>query len=264
MKTDRNIKKIISAVVIATQLAACATYQSRSVPFKVPENYANSVNVSDVIMGAEAFADPSTADEVFGFDVRASGLLPVQIVLDNRGNQGVQIITEQSFLVDQSGRYWKTLTTQEAIERLDKATANGVIGKGAGKGALYGAAAGTVLGLALGVVSGHRAGNAALTGGVLGGAGGAIIGGASSADTSDNRRTISEGVREKGINDKTIPPGMLANGFIFFPGEAPNAGAVRLQVLFRNSGVKQTIILPFTPGAAPQIISPVAPRPADG
>lgn len=259
------MKKIISIVVISMQLTACATYQSRTVPFRAPQDYTNALNVSGVLIGAEAFSDQAKADEAFGFDVRNAGLLPVQVVLDNQSGQRVQIIPEQSFLVDNSGQYWKMLGTEEAMNRVNRATSGGAIGSGAGRGALYGAAAGTILGMALGIVSGHRVGHSVITGGVLGGAGGAIIGGASSADGRDNSATVYRDMRDKEINGKAIPSGVLANGFIFFPGEATTAQSLRLQISFRASGETRTLMLPFSPGVRPAIMpgSRAPSRPVD-
>ncbi|WP_188055543.1 glycine zipper family protein [Oryzomonas rubra] len=260
------MKKILSVMVIAAHLTGCVAYQSRSVPFLAPQDNATSLKVNGLSVGAEAFADPAKADDAFGFDVRSAGLLPIQLVLDNQSGQGVEVMAAQTFLIDSNNRYWKVLTQGEAIGRVDTATAGGAIGSGAGKGAMYGAAAGSILGLALGVVSGHRAGSAAITGGVLGAAGGAVIGGASKADDREERARIAGDVREKVIEGKAIPAGSLASGFIFFPGEAQSAKALRLQIRFRSSGVQQILLLPFTPGESPRILpeSTVRPTPADG
>jgi hypothetical protein len=156
------------------------------------------------------------------------------------------VVSGQTFLIDDTNRYWKILTTKEAVERVQKATQAGAIGSGAGKGAMYGAAVGSVLGLALGIVSGHRAGEAALKGGALGAAGGAVIGGASKAgDEREREYKIAEDVRDKGVEGKVFLPDALASGFIFFPGEAPSAKELRLQIRLRESGRVQTLNLKF-------------------
>lgn len=240
------MKKIICILVIAAHLSACATYESRSVSFRPPQDYGNSQDVSGLIVGAEAFADQKLAEEVFGFDIRGTGLLPVQVAMDNKSGQGVEVVAGQTFLIDSSNRYWKVLTNREAAERVEKATQSGSIGKGAGKGAAWGAAAGALLGLAIGIVSGRNAGSAAVKGGVLGGAGGAVIGGAGKAgDDREREYKIADDVREKGVEGKIMPTEALASGFIFFPGEAESARELRLQVKFRNTGRVQTLNLKF-------------------
>lgn len=240
------MKKLICILTISAHIFACATYENRAVSFRPPQDYINYQDVTGLKVGAEAYADRKQAEEAFGFDVRAAGLLPVQVVMENKSGQGVEVITGQTFLIDDTNRYWKILTTKEAVDRVDKATQSGAIGSGAGKGAMYGAAIGSLLGLALGVVSGHNAGGAALKGGVLGAAGGAVIGGASKAGEEGEREyTISEGMRDKGLEGKVIPPEALASGFIFFPGEATSAKELRLQIRMRGSGKVQTLNLKF-------------------
>ncbi len=239
------MKKFICLIVIAAQFAGCTTYKNRSVSFRPPQDYPNSMNVYGVLVGAEQYADVTKADEAFGFDIRGAGLLPVQVVMDNQAGQGVEIVTSQTFLVDANNRYWKILSTREAVDRVEKAAASGAIGSGAGKGAMYGAAAGAILGLALGIVSGRNAGISAVKGGVLGGAGGAVIGGVSKSDNRSQEVQIAADMREKTLEGKVIPSGSLANGFIFFPGEATSAKSLRLQVRFNNSGTQQLLMLPL-------------------
>jgi hypothetical protein len=238
------MKRCVCILIIASHLCACTTYQNKAVSFRPPQDYANVQNADGLIIGAEPFSDKQIAENAFGFDIRGAGLLPVQIVLDNTSGQGVEVVSGQTFLIDESNRYWKILSNQEAIDRVQKATETGAIGNGAGKGAAFGAAAGALLGLALGIVSGRNAGESMIKGGVIGGAGGAVIGGADKA--GDNRQLeykIADDVREKGVEGKIMQANTLANGFIFFPAEAQSVKELRLQLRFRNSGVVKNINL---------------------
>jgi uncharacterized protein YcfJ len=238
------MKKLICLLIIAVHLSACATYESRSVSFRPPQDYANYQDASGLMVGAESFADAKQAEDAFGFDIRSSGLLPVQVVIDNKSGQDVEVVSGQTFLIDDTNRYWKILTTREAVERVQKATESGAIAGGAGKGAILGASAGALLGLAIGVVSGQDVGSSVVKGGVLGGAGGAVIGGANKVGGDPQREfKIADDVREKGVEGKIMPAEALASGFIFFPGEAPSAKELRLQVKFRGDGMLQTLHL---------------------
>ena len=240
------MKKIICMLIIAAHLSACATYESRAVSFRPPQGYSNYQDVSGLLVGAEAFSDKQRAEDIFGFDIRGAGIFPVQIVIDNKAGQAVEIISGQTFIVDSSNNYWKILPNREAAERVQKATETGAIGSGAGKGAAFGAAAGALLGLALGVVSGRNIAESVVKGGVLGGAGGAVIGGASKAgDDRPREFKIADDVREKGIEGKIFPVESLASGFIYFPGEVTTATELRLQVRFRETGKIQTLNLKF-------------------
>jgi len=238
------MKKIICSLLIAAHLSACATYEGKPVSFRPPQDYSNSQDAYGLMVGALAFSDRKVAEEAFGFDVRAAGILPVQVSLDNKSGQGVEVVAGQTFLIDSSDRYWKVLTNRETVDRVDKATASGAIVKEAGKGAAFGAAAGALFGLAIGIVSGREVGSSVLKGGVLGGAGGAVIGGAGKAGDERGREyKIAEDVREKGLEGKYMSADSLASGFIFFPGESETPKEMRLQIRFRDTGRLKTLNL---------------------
>jgi len=252
-----SMKRVICIFIIVMHLAGCATYKSQSVSFRPPKDYPNHLTVEGAELGAEAYVDPSKAEQAFGFDVCGAGLLPVQIVLDNQSGQGIEVLSEQTFLIDASDNYWKVLTTRQAVERVDKATKAGHIGKGAGSGAMYGTAAGAILGLAIGILTG-RVGQAAFKGAVLGASGGAVIGGSMAADDYSHESKISGDVHDKKVEGKTFPAGTLTNGFLFFPGEAASAKELRLQIRFRATGAVRTLLIPFNPSIKPSVI-PSAP-----
>lgn len=238
------MKRIICLLIIMAHLSACATYQTKYVPFRPPQDYANYSNAFGLKVGAEPFVDAKLSEEAFGFNIRAAGILPVQVVIDNQSGQNVEAVAGQTFLIDNTNRYWKILTNREAVERVQKATEGGAIAGGAGKGAALGASAGALLGLALAVVSGSDVGSAIVKGGIAGGAGGAVIGGASKAgDDRQREMKIADDLREKGIEGKVLTAGALANGFIFFPGEAASAKELRAQIRFLGDGRIHTINL---------------------
>jgi hypothetical protein len=238
------MKMLVCLLIIAAHLSACAAYESRSVSFRPPQDYANFKDSSGLMVGAESFADAKQAEKAFGFNIRAAGLIPVQVVIDNKTGQVVEVVAGQTFLIDDSNRYWKILTNREAVDRVKKATEGGAIAGGAGQGAVPGASAGALLGLAIGIVSGRNAGSAVAKGGVPGGAGGAVIGGANRAgDDGQHEARIAADIREKGVEGKVMQEDALASGFIFFPGAVPSAKELRLQVRFRGDGRLQTLNL---------------------
>ena len=61
------------------------------------------------------------AGDIFGFDVRGAGLLPVRISIDNRSGGAVRIIPRQTFLVDAESQAWPLLTSAQALARLGRA-----------------------------------------------------------------------------------------------------------------------------------------------
>jgi hypothetical protein len=165
--------------------------------------------------------------------------------MDNRSGDQVQVVLDQTFLVDDDKRYWNLISNRAAVERVTKATQSGEILGGAAKGAGWGAATGAVLGAAFGVLTGDNVADAAGTGAAVGAAGGAVYGGAQKGTDPQQPRTIADDLRDKGLEGKIIPDQSLANGFLFFPAEAQSARELRLQMREIQSGYLYTLSLPF-------------------
>ncbi|MFC1844365.1 glycine zipper family protein [Thermodesulfobacteriota bacterium] len=244
---DITMKWKYSVVLFALLLGlfSCTTYKTQYVGFRPAADYPNNVFAGGVTVGAEAFADRAAAKEAFGFDVKKAGLLPVQVVMDNRSGDTVQIMLDQTFLVDNNNRYWNLISNRAAVERVTKATQSGEILGGAAKGAGWGAATGAVLGAAFGVLTGESIADAAGKGAAVGAAGGAVYGGAQKGTDPKQPRTIAGDLRDKGLEGKIIPEQSLANGFLFFPAEAQSARELRLQIRANRSGNLYTLSLPF-------------------
>ena len=241
-------KRIVAAILVPMfVLSGCATYTQQYVAFRPPQAYANKVEVDGITIGAEAYPDKEAAENAFGFDIRGAGTLPVQVVLDNRSGQTLEVVSSQTFLEDDNGGYWTIMANHVAVDRIDKYTQGGAVASGAGKGALIGAAAVGLLGAAIGIVSGHNVGESLGKGAVIGAAGGALIGGASEAGSPEKGYRVADDVRTKGLEGKTIPPEHLANGFFFFPGEATSARLLHLQLREMESGQVRSVLLRLAP-----------------
>ena len=211
-------------------LSACTFYESREVPFRPPEQIANVQQLGGAKVAAEQYADKSVAKEAFGFDIRGAGLLPVQVVIDNNGPQRFEIVAEQTFLVDASGAYWNLLDRKTTYQRVESSSEYATIVKGGAEKGMWGAAAGALAGAAIGVLSGHNVGEAAGMGAAAGAAAGAIYGGAEAGSSDEAGRQIARDLANKDLENRIIEPGNLGRGFLFFPGEAPSARQLRLQL----------------------------------
>jgi hypothetical protein len=240
-----KVKKITLLVPMFFLLVACTTYKTQYSGFKHAEEYHNSVVIAGVTIGAEAFADQAGAREAFGFDIKKAGLLPVQVVMDNKGGSDFEVVGSQTFLVDNKNLYWNLIPNRTAVRRIAKATESGAILAGAGKGAVWGTASGAVLGAAYGVVDGRNIAETTGKGAVAGAAGGAVYGGRQGGREAGRKRIIADDVRDKGLEGKIIPNQGMANGFLFFPAEAQSAREIRLQLRDRRSGKTHITTLPF-------------------
>jgi hypothetical protein len=232
------------AMLLLTALAACTFYESREVPFRPPEHFANVQQLGGAKVAAEAYAEKAAAKEAFGFDIRGAGLLPVQVVIDNQGPQRFEVVPEQTFLVDAAGAFWNLLDRRTAYQRVESSSEYGTIVKGGGEKGMWGAAAGALAGAAIGILSGQNVGEAAGKGAAVGAAGGAIYGGAQAGSSDDAGRQIARDLANKDLENRVIEPGNIDRGFLFFPGEAPSAGQLRLQL--RDVSTGQTFIASFS------------------
>lgn len=240
------LKKGAALLIPLMLISACTPYRSQYVGFRPAEDYVNRLVVSGVTIGGEAFADKGAAHEAFGFDIKGSGLIPVQIVMTNQGSKNLEIVTNQTFLVNEQNRYFQVVPNEVALDRIEKSTQFAAFfGSEAGKGAVLGAVGGAILGAAVGIVSGHSIGEAIGKGAAIGGAGGAVAGGLKGGTSGERERTIINDIRAKGLEGKTLPAESIASGFLFFPAEADTAQDLRLQLRERETGVVHNVVLKF-------------------
>jgi uncharacterized protein YcfJ len=99
-----------------------------------------------------------------------------------------------------------------------------------------GAAAGAIIGSAIGIVTGTNVGEAAGKGAAVGGSIGIISGGVEGHENRDAQHLISQDLREKSLQNKTILPGTIAYGILFYPGEAQGAANLQLLLVETDTG----------------------------
>lgn len=228
--------KIIIALLLFIVTAACATsYKARPLPFRAPASYGNAEEVAGAVVAAQAYADLKKAENAFGFDVRGAGMLPVQVIFDNQGRHSLKINAQQTFLEDDGGYLWPILADQTAYERVTRyAQTKQVFKEGAYSGFL-GATAGAIIGAAIGIVTGQGIGSAIGKGAAVGAAAGATIGGVKGYESNEARRLIINDLNQKSLENKAVAKG-LSFGFLFFPGEAPSAKLLHLQLVEVDTG----------------------------
>lgn len=238
-----NFARTVVLLVAAALLASCTPYKSQKVSFRPPSDYENIQIIAGAKVAAENYADETKAEESFGFNIRKAGLLPVQVIINNSGQKTLRVVPGQTFLVDEKGNYWSLLKKKEAYTRLQKSDEFARVARGSGKGAVLGGIGGAIVGSAIGILTGQNIGEAAGKGAAAGGAGGAVIGGAQSYENKEPERQIARDIEEKNIENKKIEPGILGRGFLFFPGEAPSGGKLRLQLKQMGSGELHNLFL---------------------
>jgi len=247
MKRKRTmLMKNFCVILSSVFLISCATsYRAQPLPFKVPGAYPNAQNIAGATVGAKAYADTNEARETFGFDIRAAGMLPVQVVFDNQGTHPLEVNSSQTFLEDNEGNLWPVLASNIAYERATKyAQTKEIFKEGAYHGFL-GAIAGATIGAAIGIVTGQDVAEMTGKGAALGAASGAVIGGAKGYDAKEAQNKIIDDLKQKSLQSKPIQPNTLAYGIIFFPGEAKSVKQLRVQIVEKDTGTTHVLIMKF-------------------
>lgn len=232
---------ILCAWVVA--LAGCASYQSTVVPFKMPSAYPNATEVAGAVIAAYAYGEEKEAEQAFGFDIIGAGVLPVKVIFDNKGNHPLDIVATQTFLVDVDSNLWPVLEERMAYDRIQKKTELGRVAPEAGKlGGLAGIAGG-VIGAAIGIVSGHNVADAAMKGAAVGAAAGITMGGSKGLADTEVQARIRSDLEKRSLENRSVRPGEIAHGFIFFPGEAKKPVELRIQVKEVDTGKVHSLIM---------------------
>lgn len=239
--------RVFLVCVAALLLASCTAYERKVVPFKMPAAYPNARQAGDATVAAKAFDDGKEAKQAFGFDIRGAGVLPVQVIFDNRGSHPLKIVPQQTLLVDAENNLWPILEATMAYDRVAKKTEMGNVAPEAGKSGLIGGAAGAIIGAAIGIVTGYNVAEAAAKGAAVGAAGGVVAGGAKGLSDPEVRYQIRDDLNQRALEDKPVPPRDIAHGFIFFPGEAQKAGELRLTLQEMDTGTIHKLIMPLVP-----------------
>lgn len=246
----KNIKihqkvTMLFCILLVLPFVSC-TYQDRVQPVSLPETSPNSVNINGLKLSATPYDDREKAKKAFGFDIRNAGLLPVQLVFRNDGNDVIDLVPDQTFLIDRENRAWPVISSERTYERVKKHVEIGETMAGTAKPGLLLGAAGAVAGLAVGIVTGENIGEYAGKGAVIGGAAGVFSGGAKGYQNA--RKKIRQGLRDQTLKNQEIMPGQIAYGMIFFPGydeEAQSTAWLKLTLSF--NGDPRPVTLPLGP-----------------
>ena len=208
---------------------ACTTYEKRVAPVPLPSAQTNYVDIMGVKLVAYPYVNERKAKEVFGFDIRSTGLLPVRLVIDNQSNSVVEVDPRQTFLIDEQGQAWPLLTAEQAYQRIKSSVEVGETFKGAIKPSVLLGAAGAVAGFAIGVLA-NDIGEGIAKGAAVGASVGALYGGGGRHEKLDSE--IRRDLRHNSLRNEKVGKGELAYGYLFFPGkdEAESARALRLGI----------------------------------
>ncbi len=235
MTTKKKIALTMTVLLAVALLSSCARYQQQVVPFKMPQAYANSTTVGGAVIASKSWDDQKEAEGAFGFDIRPE-ILPVQVIFDNKGNHPLEIVSEQTFLIDIDDNAWPVMDARMAYDRIARKTEMGEVAPNAAKYGAMGAVTGGIIGAAIGIVGGQGVGDAAMKGAAAGAATGAVLGGTRGMSDTDVQRQIREDLRTRSLERRAVAPQEIAYGFVFFPGEAKKPQELRLRLRESDTG----------------------------
>ncbi|MDD5711280.1 MAG: hypothetical protein PHY31_00830 [Smithellaceae bacterium] len=241
MKRMKRLSLCISVLVAMILFSACEHYERQVVPFKLPSAYPNVVEVADASLAAKAYEDSKEAQAAFGFDIRGAGILPVQVIFDNKGRHPLEIVSDQTFLVDTESNLWPVMDAKLTYDRIARKTELGELAPQAGKMGAIGGAAGAVIGAAIGIVTGHNVAETAAKGAAVGAAIGVAKGGAEALSDPDVRYQIRQDLEHNSLERRAVRPQEVAYGFIFFPGETKKVKELRLKLRAVDTGALYTL-----------------------
>jgi len=241
--TSRGIR--VACVILALALVACARYERKVVPFKMPQAYPNATEAAGAVIAAKPYNNAEEAAADFGFDILDAGIRPVQIIFDNRGRHRIEIISQTTFLVDTNNNLWPILDARMAYDRIETKTELGEIVPESTKTGLITGTAGAIIGAAIGIVTGTNVGDAAMKGAAIGAATGITVGGTKGWSDPGVQSRIREDLATRSLEKRAVNPGEIAHGFIFFPGESQDAKEMRLTIRELDTGTIHSLIMQF-------------------
>lgn len=167
-------KIFITILPLLWMTLACSTYKEQVQPVTIPEYQPQKVEILGAYITAEAYVNKDAAEKHFGFDIRGAGILPVQVVIHNKGKHTLIIDSSQTLLIDDKGQGWPLLNFDQVYSRIKDKVDIGETAKGAVKPSILGAAAGAIVGAAIAIVSNENVGEGAGKGAAVGAAAGAL------------------------------------------------------------------------------------------
>ena len=206
--------RLARLAVLFVFLAGCAAPLKTSVaPFRAPEALPNAKTAWDLVIAADAIDTPEKSARVFGTDLGEAGILPVHLIVSNKGSQEYEINAAQIFAVSQ-GEYYPAFNLSQAAQRVRESSIGTTVAAQAAVGALVLAVAGAAVGAGVGHAAGD-AGKGAAAGAAIGGGAGALLGAAAGASDSYTHQFRHE-LAVQDFGARNIFGEDLHQGFIYF------------------------------------------------
>lgn len=205
---------LIGSVSALFLIASCAApLRTNTAAFKIPASYQDYKEIDDLDIALVPIDTIDRSNEIFGTDMKAAGILPIQVIIQNKGNKEFEIKSNQIYGITSDQEYTAAYSLNKAAEHVRSSS----IGTTAVSGAVAGALVGAVVGAGIGAGIGYAGGNTnrgAQSGAMIGGATGAASG--AGAGLSDQFTVqFKKELASLAFGDRVIYPGDLIQGFVY-------------------------------------------------
>ncbi|MDR0355104.1 MAG: hypothetical protein LBJ64_05145 [Deltaproteobacteria bacterium] len=234
-----NIPTIFLLALILVSAACAPRYEFKAIPMRPLEGYANRTQFQDGQAGAMAFYDSRQVTQIFGFNLKNAGVIPVQLTMQNDQPSSSLTITKATML-DKDGLLWEVLPSTVVYQRINEHTSGGLSGEQGVRRTMLLGLAGGILGAAVGVATGTSVAKGAGKGAAVGAAIGSVSSMAQGA-IQDQEENIVRDFSSRSMDHAAVSPGETANGLLYFPAEA--AKPVKLNLTVQGSSGVQTLEL---------------------
>lgn len=215
----RTIVNLVFGVVILAGglLAGCATIEVKPAAFKAPSQYEHHFEFQGFAIAFVPVLDKDSSRDQFNVDFGGSPVIPVRVIIQNKGNREILLDAKQVFGVTAEGDFYQSYDLDQSTRIIRRSE----IGTGMATGAAVGALAGAAIGAGVGAGIGHASGGSGDTGrgagagAIIGGTAGAVGGAAAGADAIEQQ--IRREMRRADWGAQVVYPGEMKTGYIFLP-----------------------------------------------
>lgn len=241
MKCERNI---IMFILISLLVGCAAPLKTDTVSFLPPSSYPNFQNIDGLQIAVVPIVSKAKCKEIFGTDLKSANILPVQLVVQNIGNNEFEINSQQVFGISPNGEYTVAYNLNKAAQHVRSSSIGTTAVAGAAAGAVVGAAAGAALGAGIGQATGYPS-TGAESGAIIGGTVGATSG--TSAGLSDSFTVqFKKELANIAFADQVIYPGDIKQGFVYLKWKTYDKIRVKIFDITANRSETQEFIISIT------------------
>ena len=208
---------ILAVLLLSALATGCATIEVKPAAFKAPSQYQDHFEVSGFAIAFLPVLDAQSSREQFNVDFGGSPVIPVRVIIQNKGSREILLDAKQVFGVTFEGDFYQSYDLDQSTRIVRRSE----IGTGMATTAALGALAGAAIGAGVGAGIGHATGGSgdvgrgAGAGAIIGGTAGAVGGAASGADAIEQQ--VRREMRRADWGAQVVYPGEMKTGYIFLP-----------------------------------------------